>query len=338
MRAVAIYGHGGNEQLRYQTDFPDPVVGEGDVLVRIRATSINYHDIFTRRGMPGIHHPFPWIMGMDFAGDIVEVGPGVPVEWTPGLRVLVNPSGRLSDGNKPDNGHGGLAELYRARWHHLVRIPDSVSYEEAACLPVAYGTAARMLRTIGDVRAGEIVYILGASGGVGVCAVQIAKLLGATVVAAGSTAEKGRRLLELGADHYVNYNEEKVDEAIFARFGKPSARGRSDAGGVDVVVNYTGGDTWVPSIRALKRRGRLLTCGATAGFDPKEDIRHIWTFERQIFGSNGWQFDDLEYLFDRIVAGRLKVLVDGVFPLEETAEALRIVEDREVFGKVVVTP
>jgi alcohol dehydrogenase len=338
MRAVAIYAHGGNEQLRYQTDFPDPVAGEGDVLVRIRATSINYHDIFTRRGMPGIHHPFPWIMGMDFAGEIVEVGPGVPGEWAPGTRVLVNPGGRLSDGNKPDNGHGGLAELYRARWHQLLRIPDAVTFEEAACLPVAYGTAARMLRTIGKVRPGEIVYILGASGGVGVCAVQIARLEGATVVAAGSTEEKGRRLLELGAHHYVNYTVEKIDEAIFSRFGKPSARGRSDGGGVDVVVNYTGGDTWVPSIRALKRHGRLLTCGATAGFDPKEDIRHIWTFERQILGSNGWAFEDLESLFGLIVAGRLKVLVDKVLPLEETAEALRIVEDREVFGKVVVTP
>ena len=338
MRAVAIYEHGGNEVLRYETAFADPQVKEGDVLVRIRATSINYHDIFTRRGMPGIHHPFPWIMGMDFAGEIVAVGPGVPGEWAVGQRVLVNPSGRQSDGNKPDNGHGGLAELYRARWHQLVRIPDAVSFEEAACLPVAYGTAARMIRTIGKVQAGETVYILGASGGVGVCAVQIAKLLGATVIAAGSTAEKGKRLLELGADHYVNYTEEKIDEAIFKRFGKPQARDRGATGGVDVVINYTGGETWVPSIRALKRGGRLLTCGATAGFDPAEDIRHIWTFERQILGSNGWRFDDLDYLFELIVAGKLKVLVDRVLPLEETAEALRIVEDREVFGKVVVTP
>jgi alcohol dehydrogenase len=338
MRAVTIYAHGGNEQLRYETNFPDPKVGEGDVLVRIRAASINYHDIFTRRGMPGIHHAFPWIMGMDFAGDIVEVGPDAQGGWRVGDRVLVNPSGRIADGIKHDNGHGGLAELFRARWHQLVRLPDSVSYAEAASLPVAYGTAVRMLRTIGKVRSGETVYILGASGGVGVCAVQLAKLAGATVIAAGSTAEKGRRLLELGADIYVNYAEEKIDEAIFRRFGKPSVRGRNNDGGVDVVVNYTGGDTWVPSIRALKRGGRLLTCGATAGFDPKEDIRHIWTFERQILGSNSWQFEDIDFLLAQLEEGKLKVLIDKILPLEQTAEALRIVEDREVFGKVVVTP
>ena len=341
MRAVTIYAHGGNEQLRFEENFADPVIKEGDVLVRIRATSINYHDIFTRKGMPGITHEFPWIMGMDYAGDVVEIGPGVPDDagLEIGDRVLVNPSGRIQDGNKKDNGHGGLAELFRARWHQLIKLPDNVSYAEAASLPVAYGTAARMINTIGKVKAGERVYILGASGGVGVCALQLAKLLGAEVIAAGSTDEKGERLLALGADHYINYSKEPLDKAIFERFGKPGARNRNNTeAGVDVVINYTGGDTWVPSLRTLKRGGRLLTCGATAGFDPKEDIRHIWTFERQILGSNGWKLDDLTYLFDLLSQGRLKVLIDKVLPLKETAEALRIVEDREVFGKVVVTP
>jgi alcohol dehydrogenase len=335
---VTIYAHGGNEQLRFETDFPNPTLGEGDVLVRIRATSINYHDIFTRRGMPGITHQFPWIMGMDFAGDIAEIGPGVPDGWQVGERVLVNLFGTVNDGNKRDNGHGGLAELFRARWHQLIRLPDNVSYAEAASLPVAYGTAARMVRTIGKVSAGEKVYILGASGGVGVCALQLAKLAGAEVIAGGSTDEKGERLLALGADHYVNYAKEGVAEGIFTRFGKPGARNRQSEAGVDVVINYTGGDTWVPSIRTLKRGGRLLTCGATAGFDPAEDIRHIWTFERQILGSNGWKLEDLHYLFDLLAQGKLKVLIDKELPLEQTAEALRIVEDREVFGKVVVTP
>jgi alcohol dehydrogenase len=342
MRAVTIYAHGGNEQLRYESDFPDPKAGDGDVLVRIRAASINYHDIFTRRGMPGIHHEFPWIMGMDFAGDIVERGPNVPAEWQAGDRVLVNPYGRIADGNRHDNGHGGLAELYRARWHQLVHLPAGVSYEEAASLPVAYGTAVRMLLTVGKVRSGETVYILGASGGVGVCAVQLAKLAGATVIAAGSTAEKGRRLLELGADVYINYTEEKIDEAIYKRFGKPSARGRSTEGGVDVVVNYTGSDTWVPSIRALKHGGRLLTCGATAGFDPKEDIRHIWTFERQIIGSNSWGFEDLDLLLAYLTEGKLKVLISKVLPLEQAAEALRIVRGpqsiRQSGGDAMTSP
>ena len=335
MKAVAIYAHGGPEQLRLQDDFPDPVVREGDVLVRTRATSINYHDVFTRRGMPGIVYPFPVIMGMDVAGEIVEVGPGV-ANWKVGDRVLVDPSTRAEPDHVKDESNGGLAELHVARWHQLIKLPDDVSFEDAAALPVAYGTALRMVHTIGHVSAGERVLILGASGGVGVCAVQLAKLYGAEVIAAGSSDEKGERLLALGADHFINYSREDFEKAIHARYGRPG-RKRPDAG-VGVVINYTGGDTWVPSIRSLKHGGRLLTCGATAGFDPKEDIRHIWTFERQILGANGWAREDLIELLELVRSGRLKILLDRVLPLSQTAEAFRLLEDREVFGKVIVTP
>jgi len=340
MKAVVLYAHGGNDQLKLEPNFPDPKIGEGDVLIRIRATSINYHDIFDRRGMPGIKTEFPFIPGMDFAGDILELGPGIPEDAgiKVGDRVLVNPSGRIADGNKKDHGHGGFAELFRARWHQLIVLPDNVTYAQAASLPVAYGTAARLIRTVGRVQSGEKVYILGASGGVGVAAVQIAKLLGAYVIAGTSSDEKGRRLLELGADEFVNYSKEPLEEAIFKRFGKPSARDRAGKNGVDVVVNYTGGDTWVPSLRTLKRGGRLLTCGATAGFDPKEDIRHIWSFERQIFGSGGWRLTDLEYLFDLLQQGKLAIPIERTLPLEQAAEAFRLLEDREVFGKVIVEP
>lgn len=335
MKAVAIYAHGGNEQLRLEQNFPDPVVGAGDVLVRTRATSINYHDVFTRRGMPGITYPFPVVMGMDVAGEVVEVGAGVE-DWKVGDRVLVDPSTKAEPGHVKREDNGGLSELHLARWHQLIRLPDGVSFEDAAALPVAYGTALRMVNTIGHISKGERVLILGASGGVGVCAVQLAKLYGAEVIAAGSSDEKGRRLIALGADHYINYAAEDFEKAIYARYGKPSRKNLN--GGVDVVINYTGGDTWVPSIRTLTHRGRLLTCGATAGFDPKEDIRHIWTFERQILGANGWARSDLVELLNLVQDGRLKVLIDRVLPLEETAEAFRILEDREVFGKVIVTP
>lgn len=335
MKAVAIYAHGGSEQLRFVDDFPDPVVGAGDVLVRTRATSINYHDVFTRNGMPGITYPFPIVMGMDVAGEIVEVGAGVQ-DWKVGDRVLVDPSTKAEPDHIKHEDNGGLSELHLARWHQLIRLPDGVSFEDAAALPVAYGTALRMVKTIGNVSAGERVLILGASGGVGVCAVQLAKLYGAEVIAAGSSDEKGRRLIALGADHYINYAEENFEKAIYARYGKPGRKNPN--AGVDVVINYTGGDTWVPSIRTLTHRGRLLTCGATAGFDPKEDIRHIWTFERQILGANGWARSDLIELLELVQAGRLKVLVDRVLPLAETAEAFRLLEDREVFGKVIVTP
>lgn len=337
MKAVVLREHGGLEQLRFETDFPDPTPGEGDVVLRVRASSLNYHDVFTRRGMPGIKIPFPVVIGLDVAGEIVAVGPGVD-GWKPGDRVLVDPINRVEGGLMGETVNGGLAELCRARAHQLIRIPDNVGFAEAAALPVAYGTALRMMQTIGKVKAGEKVLILGASGGVGVCALQLAKLAGAEVIAAAGTDAKAARLRELGADHVVNYATQDFQTFIHEKFGKPSRRGGGTGNGVDVVVNYTGGDTWVKSLKVLRVGGRLLTCGATAGFAPQEDIRFIWTFELQILGSNGWQRDDLHALFDLVQSGKLKVQIDRTYPLAEAAEALRVIEDREVFGKVVVTP
>lgn len=334
MKAIAIYAHGGPEQLKLVPDFPDPVLDPNKVLVRIRATSLNYHDIFDRRGMPGIRLPFPFIMGMDFAGEVAELGSNV-TGWKVGDRVLVDPRGGNAYG-EDSTGHGGLAEYYTADASRLIALPDEMSYEEAAALPVAYGTAYRMVQTIGKVKAGERVLILGASGGVGVCALMLCKMAGAEVIACGSSAEKGQRLRELGADHFINYAEEDFEKATHSLVGRPGRTNKQS--GVDVVINYTGGDTWVPSIRTLKQYGRLLTCGATAGFDPKEDIRHIWTFERQILGSNGWQRSDLTALIDLVLSKKLKVLIDGVYPLDETVAAMRVMEDRQVFGKILVNP
>jgi alcohol dehydrogenase len=211
-----------------------------------------------------------------------------------------------------------------------------VSYEAAACLPVAYGTALRMMVTIGQIKAGEKVMILGASGGVGTCCVQLAKLAGAEVIVCASSAEKLARLKELGADHGINYTTEDFVKWVYAKYGKPHRR-RFD-GGLDVVVNFTGGDTWVPSLRALHRQGRILTCGATAGFDPKEDLRFIWTFELNIRGSNGWMREDLTALFDLIGSGKLKPVIDRELSLPEANEAFRLLENRIVFGKVLVKP
>ena len=335
MKAIVIHAHGGAEQMKYDTAFADPVAGEGDVIVRVRATSLNYHDVFTRRGMPGIKLEFPVIMGLDVAGEIDEVGPGVD-GWKRGDRVLVDPINRVEGGLMGETVHGGLAERCRARAHQLVRIPDGVSFEQAAALPVAFGTAHRMMTTIGRVAAGERVLVLGASGGVGVCCVLLAKLAGAEVVACASSAAKMQRLRELGADHVINYAEQDFVKAVHQRYGKPHRR-RFD-GGVDLVVNFTGGDTWVPSMRALRRGGRMVTCGATAGYDPKTDIRFIWTFELSILGSNGWMREDLQTLLELVRSGRMQVPIDRVLPLSQAHEALRLIEDREVIGKVVVTP
>ena len=320
-----------------EAGFPDPVAVEGDVLVRVRATSLNYHDVFTSRGMPGIKIPLPAIMGLDCAGEIAEVGAGVE-GWSVGDRVLVDPRNRVEGGLMGETMHGGLAELCRVRAHQLIRIPDHVSYVDAAALPCAYGSALRMMYTIGGVSKGERVLILGASGGVGVCSIQLAKLAGATVIACAGTAEKVARLEQLGADYAVDYVERDFVDEVYALFGKPSRRGAGMNQGVDVVVNYTGGDTWVRSLRCLRVGGRLLTCGATAGYDPPEDIRFIWTFELKILGSNSWEREDLIRVLDLVATGELRVIVERTFPLEEAPEALRQIENREVFGKLVVTP
>jgi NADPH:quinone reductase-like Zn-dependent oxidoreductase len=336
MKAAVIYEHGGPGSIRYEAGYPDPKVGADEVLVRVKAATLNYHDIFTRRGMPGIKVPMPCIMGIDFAGEIAALGPGVS-DWLVGERVMIDPVDRVGGGGligevRP----GGLAEYCAVPTHNLVRLPLSVSYEAAACLPVAYGTALRMMVTIGRVKVGEKVLILGSSGGVGTCCVQLAKLAGAEVIACASSAEKLARLQDLGADYGVDYTKEDFVKWVYAKYGKPHRR-RFD-GGVDVVVNFTGGDTWVPSLRALHRQGRLLTCGATAGFDPKEDLRYIWTFELNILGSNGWMREDLTTLLDLISSGRLKPIIDRELALPETNEAFRLLEDRNVFGKVIVKP
>lgn len=334
MKAVVLYKHGGLDELTYVTDFPDPKTVEGHVVIRVRATSFNYHDVFTVRGMPGIKVPMPMIIGLDMAGEIIEGGPGV-AGWEKGDRVLVNPLNRQR-GLMGEMMHGGLAEKCLVAEHQLIRIPEGVSFEEAASLPVAYGTAHRMIVTHDTIRNGERVLILGASGGVGTGCVLLAKMLGAEVIACASSADKIERLKALGADHVINYKEVDFSKWAIEKYGKPQRR--SYDGGVDVVINFTGGDTWAPTLKCVKRGGKILVCGATAGYDPKEDLRYIWSFELKVIGSNSFYDDNLKALMDLIQKGRMKPVIDEVLPLERAAEGLRMIEKREVFGKVVVTP
>ncbi len=337
MKAAVIHEHGGPGTIRHEANWPDPKPADDEVVIKVGAATLNYHDVFTRKGMPGIKVPMPCIPGLDFAGEIVETGKAVK-GWHKGDRVMVDPvlrhipGGGLIGEMRP----GGLAEYCAVPDQNLVKLPDDVSFEAASCLPVAYGTALRMMYTIGEVKKDEKVLILGASGGVGTCCVQLAKLVGAEVIACASSPSKLERLKALGADHLVDYTKEDFVKWVYAKFDKPHRR--KFTGGVDMVVNFTGGDTWVKSMRTLHRQGKLLTCGATAGYDPVEDIRFIWTFELRVLGSNGWMREDLITLLDLIQAGRLKPVIDKTLPLEESNEAFRLLEDREVFGKVVVKP
>lgn len=329
MRAIALQAHGGLDQLKLET-WPDPSPGPGEALIEVRACGLNYLDIFVRRGMPGLAVEMPRIPGGDIAGEVRAVGEGVPGDWL-GTRVLLDPMIKVGNqiGALGEHANGGLCELIVIHERNLIRLPGDVSFEQAAALPIAYGTAYRMMTERGRVAAGELVLVLGASGGVGTACVQIAKALGATVIACASTAEKLDKLGELGADHLINYADEDFSAAAWRISGKK---------GVDVVVNFTGGETWVPSLRALKLFGRLLTCGATAGYDPPTDIRYIWRRQASIIGSDGWTRDGLETLVDQVRTGAMVPVIHGVYPLEETAEAMRVMEDREIFGKVIVTP
>jgi alcohol dehydrogenase len=272
------------------------------VVLRVGACSLNYHDLFTLRGMPGIKLNMPLIMGIDVAGDVAAIGPDV-TGWNVGDRVMVDPINRKLGKLLGEAMDGGLAEQVKVSAAQMIRLPDDVSYEAAAALPVAYGTAYRMMVARGKILPGEKVLILGASGGVGTCCVQLAKLAGAHVVVAASSEDKLARLKALGADDGINYKSDDFMKEVHRRYGKPKFFGGTN--GMDVVVNFTGGETWVPSLRCLRNGGRLLTCGATAGFDPKEDIRYIWTFELNIVGSNGWFPEDLEALLILVRNGKL---------------------------------
>lgn len=336
MKAVVFYEHGGIDKLVFEPDYPDPQPTPDQVRIRVRAVALNYFDIFSRRGMPGVHVPLPMITGGDIAGEVEQVGAEV-AGWNPGDRVVVNPLYYV-DGRMRLMGEtvpGGLCGLVCVRPDQLIALPDTVSFEHAAALPVAYGTAQRMMVTRGQVAAADRVLILGASGGVGTACVQIAKRAGAEVVVGASSAEKIERLRDLGADHGINYAQDDMVEAVHRLYGKPRITG---GGGVTMVINFTGGDTWVPSLKCLGPRGRLLTCGATAGFDPPTDIRYIWSFEHTVLGSNAWTRDDLEIMLDLVDRGEIRPVIDSVQPLEQTAEAEGRLERREVFGKVVLTP
>lgn len=335
MKAVYFDQHGSLDVLRYG-ERPEPAVPAGWVKLRVRACALNYLDIFARRGMPGIKVDLPGITGGDCAGEVAALGAGV-TKWKLGQRVLVYPphidwsNGRFDMLGETRN--GALAEYCIVRESQIMAIPDTVSDEVAASLPCAYGTAYHMMFARGAVKAGEKVLVLGASGGVGNAALIFAKMAGAYAYAAAGSDDKCARLRELGADETINYAKSDFEKFIREKTGS-LLRG----GGCDVVVNFTGGDTWAKSIRCVKRHGRLLTCGGTAGYFPQTDIRYIFTAEMDIRGSTGWTFEEQQAVLDLAAAGKLAPVIGGVYRLADGIEAVRSLEDRNFFGKIVVKP
>ncbi|HLW47199.1 MAG TPA: zinc-binding dehydrogenase [bacterium] len=326
MRAIVIREHGGRDKLQLDEAAAVPRAGLGQAVVRVHACGLNHLDIFVRRGMPGKRTPLPFISGGDIAGTIAELGANAS-GFSVGQRVLVDPA--IPDGAIGEDAPGGLAEYALAPAANLIPLPDEVSFDEAAALPIAYGTAWRMLLTRGSVQAGERILILGAAGGVGTACVQIAKMVGCTVYAAASRADKLDKLRDLGAEHLINYREVEFDREVWRLTGKR---------GVDVVVDYTGQETWPRSIRSLRKGGRLLTCGATTGFEARTDLRYVWVRELTIVGSDGWTRPELEALLSAVRAGRIRPVIDRVLPLAQTPEGERLLEDRDVVGKVIIHP
>jgi len=335
MKAVFFREHGDLSVLEYG-EMPTPEPPSGWVRVRVAACSLNYLDVFSRRGMPGIKIELPGITGGDCAGVIDALGEGV-TGWRVGERVLLVPhhvdwsTGRFE--MMGETRRGAMAEYCMVRASQLMRIPDNVPDEKAAALPCAYGTAHRMLHARGQIRPGESVLVLGASGGVGTACVLLAKLAGCKVIAAAGSDEKCEKLRAIGADETINYATTKIDSYIRETTGT-LLRG----GGVDAVVNFTAGETWAPSMRCVKRFGRLLCCGGTGGYNAVTDIPYLFMSEMTIVGSTGWTAEDQEACLDLVAQGRLDPPIDRVLPLSQGIDAVRAIEQRAMFGKIIVKP
>ncbi|WP_040982831.1 zinc-binding dehydrogenase [Oceanobacillus jeddahense] len=326
MKAALITKHGDIENV-IVGDYPTPEAGENEVRVKVEAVALNHLDIFVRRGIPGRTLELPHISGGDITGVVDEIGSNV-TNVKPGDRVLIDPA-IPGHGALGEDLTGGLAEYISVPASNCLPLPDEISFEKGAALPIAYGTAWRMLITKGKLQANETIVILGASGGVGNAAVLIAKLAGANVIVAAGSEEKLQKLKELGADHLINYNEVDFGKEVWMLTNKQ---------GADVIVDYTGKATWPKSILATKKGGRILTCGATTGFDAVTDLRYVWTREITIQGSNGWEQKDLETLLDLVKKGKLDPIIDQVLPIEDIQKAHQLIEQREIFGKIIIKP
>ncbi len=329
MKAIQIHEFGGPEVLTWE-EIPDPVPAQDEVLLEVKAASINHLDIWIRKGLPGVK--LPRILGCDAAG-IAE-----------GKRVLLNPATSCGTcefctvGNMPmcrqyaiwgEHKNGTDAQYLAVPRHALIPIPDEISFEEAAAAPLVFVTSWRMLMTRGRLQPSEDVLIWSAGAGVGTICIQMAKVAGARVFATASSDEKCARLKELGADHVFNHEKEDVVRKVKEITGKR---------GVDLVVDYTGKDTWARSLKVARKGGRIVTCGATSGFDPAENLRHIFFRQLEIIGCTMGNNKELQDALRLLFTGKVRPIIHGTFPMSEVAEAHKQIESRKVFGKLILTP
>ena len=338
MKAVRFHAHGGPDVLRYE-EAPEPLVGPGEAVVRVRACALNHLDLWQRRGMERVTIPFPHISGADIAGEVHVCHDG---EYRPGRRVMLQPGlscglcaqcldGRDNECAKYDvlgyRSDGGYAEYVKVPVQNLIAIPENIGFAEAAAFPLTFLTAWHMLVTRAKVRPGEDVLVLGAGSGVGQAAIQVAWRHGARVFATAGSDEKLEKARQLGAYEVVNHTTEDVVAKI-----KDFTKGR----GVDIVVEHVGTATWDRSIKCLVRGGRLVTCGATTGHDASLDLRVLFARQLSLLGSYMGRKGELLRAAQFFFAGELRPVIDRTYPLAEAAEAHRRLESREGFGKLVL--
>lgn len=342
MRACVYYEYGGPEVLRME-EIPLPEPGPGQAIVRVRAAGINAFDLMARSGRYKPNPGFPHILGSDFGGEVAALGPGVEAPVTIGQRVtawwvvpchrceqcITGHPNRCAYDYKYLGAHlpGAYAQYVAVPAANLVPIPEDMSWEEAAAFPSGYGTAWHMLVTRANLRPGEKILIQAASAGVSTAAIQIAKVVGAYVYTTSSADWKLDRAKALGADETINYSTQDFQQEIMRRTGKR---------GVDVVLEHVGGDVWEKSIRCLTRGGRLVTTGGTASYEVSMNVAYVFHKELTLIGSNSVTKPELDSMMPLVRAGKLRPVVDRVFPLEEASEAHRYLEGRRHFGKVVL--
>jgi zinc-binding alcohol dehydrogenase/oxidoreductase len=323
VKAVRIHEDGGPEVLRYE-DADDPIAGPGEVLIRLKAASLNHLDIWTRQGLPSA--PKPRILGADGAGVVEALGEGAD-GFAAGDEVVINPG--LDDGAHIIGEHmdGTHAELIAVPADYVHPLPGDLTFEEAAAFPLVFETAYRMLVTRAGLQADEWVLVWGVGGGVASAALVLAKALGAHVIATSSSDEKLERARKAGADAVVNHESGDVAAAV-----KEATGGH----GTDVVVEHVGEATWKTSLQAAATEGRLVVCGATSGPNPPAQLHRIWWKQLSILGSTMGTRADFAGVYDLVARGAAKPIVDRVFPLSEAAAAHEYLEGGNQFGKVVL--
>ena len=323
MKAVRIHEDGGPEVLRYE-DVEDPVPAEGEVLIRLRAASLNHIDLWVRQGLPSV--PKPRTLGADGAGEVASLGPGTDA-FSEGDRVVINPG--LDNGARIVGEHldGTHAEFVAVPVENVYPIPNGLSFEEAAAFPLVFETAYRMLVTKAQLVEGEWVLLWGIGSGVASAAFVIARALGARTIVTSSSSDKLERARELGADAAVNHAEDDVAAAV-----KEATEGK----GADVVVEHVGEATWKTSLQTAGPNARIVVCGATSGPNPPAQLHRIWWKQLTIYGSTMGTKEDFEGAYELVARGVARPIVDRVFPLEEAAGAHEYLESGRQFGKVVL--